>query len=187
MPRNRDPNTTSARPTRSASVSCGYSSGEYSRSASWMIIMSPVTAAKPRRSAAPLPPLRGWRSRTNPQLLLQPLEDLGRAVGRHVVDDDQLDAHLDGEDAADDFLDRVALVEDRASRPRAADRAGSRCAARWSVERGALMRRAARARPTANSDRPIGGDDQAVERQRPRRHEPTRRAAPGPTCARWCR
>ena len=49
--------------------------------------------------------------------------------------------------------------------------AGTRAAARCSRENGALMRRATRARPTANSDRPIGGGDQAIERQRPRRDE----------------
>ena len=71
--------------------------------------MSPVTAAKPRRSAAPLPPLCGWRSSDEAELLLQALENRRRSVGRDIVDDDQLDAHLDGEHAADDLLDRVLL------------------------------------------------------------------------------
>ena len=75
--------------------------------------MSPVTAAKPRRSAAPLPRVRGCQEQREAELALQPIEDLARAVGRAVVDDDQLDAHRHGEHAADDFVDRVALVEHR--------------------------------------------------------------------------
>src|SRR6478752_193347 len=36
------------------------SDGEYSRSASWMSRMSPWESSMPRRTAAPLPRLRGW-------------------------------------------------------------------------------------------------------------------------------
>ena len=36
-------------PLQMSSMSSGYSSGEYSRSASWITTRSPVTAAKPRR------------------------------------------------------------------------------------------------------------------------------------------
>ena len=97
---------------RSARSAAGYSSGEYSRSASWMITRSPVTAAKPRRSAAPLPALALPQQR-EAELLLQPVENLARAVGRSVVDDDQLDAQRDGEHAPDDFLDRGTLVVHR--------------------------------------------------------------------------
>ena len=42
---------------------------------------------------------------------LQRVQDLARAVGRSIVDDDELDAHRDGEHAPDDFLDRGTLVE----------------------------------------------------------------------------
>ncbi len=43
-------------------ISLGYSSGSYSRSASCTMTSSPVAAAKPVRSAAPLPWLRSWYS-----------------------------------------------------------------------------------------------------------------------------
>ena len=50
-------------PSRIGSSSLGYSCGSYSRSASWMMTMSPVTAANPVRRAAPLPRLRSCRTR----------------------------------------------------------------------------------------------------------------------------
>ena len=74
-----------------------------------MTTRSPVTAANPRRSAAPLPAF-AWRSSVNPSSLLQLVEDLARSVLRPIVDDDQLDAERHGEHAADDFLDRGTLV-----------------------------------------------------------------------------
>ena len=71
--------------------------------------MSPVTAAKPRRSAAPLPPF-GCRTSVNRSVVLQLVQQLARSVGRSVVDDDQLDAQRHGEHAPDDFLNRGTLV-----------------------------------------------------------------------------
>ena len=47
------------------------------------------------------------------QLALQFLEDRARTVRRAIVDHDELDAHVDGEHAPDDFVDRVTLVVDR--------------------------------------------------------------------------
>ena len=52
--------------------------------------------------------------------------------------------------------------------------AGMSFAARWSAETGRVM--PARARPTANSDRPIGGVTMPLEGQRPGRHEPVEEA-----------
>ena len=45
--------------------------------------------------------------------LLEVAKDLGRAVGRSVVDHDQLDAQRDREHPRDNLADRLALVEDR--------------------------------------------------------------------------
>ena len=67
-------------------------------------------AAPQRRSLAAVARLA---QQHEPAFLLQPLQDLRRAVGRPVVDDDQLDPQLDGEHATNDLLDRVALVEHR--------------------------------------------------------------------------
>ena len=74
-----------------------------------MTTRSPVTAAKPRRSAAPLPAF-AWRSSVKPSSRCSASSIVARAVGRSVVDDDQLDAQRDGEHAPDDFLDRGTLV-----------------------------------------------------------------------------
>ena len=51
----REPNTTSALPSRIGWMSPGMSRGSYSRSASWTMTMSPLAAAKPARNAAPFP------------------------------------------------------------------------------------------------------------------------------------
>ena len=56
----RSPNPASARPSAIGASSFGYSCGSYSRSASWTMTTSPVAAANPVRSAAPLPWLRSW-------------------------------------------------------------------------------------------------------------------------------
>ena len=71
-----------------------------------MTTMSPVTAAKPRRSAEPLPPLACCSS-DEAELLLQAVKNLARPVGRSIVDDDQLDPHRHREHAADDSLSTV--------------------------------------------------------------------------------
>ena len=59
VPMKRDPNVTSAIPSTIGWMTRGRSCGSYSRSASWMTTMSPVAAAKPARSAAPLPMFLG--------------------------------------------------------------------------------------------------------------------------------
>ena len=43
-------------------MSRGYSDGSYSRSASWMMTMSPVTRPMAARTAAPFPRFRGRKS-----------------------------------------------------------------------------------------------------------------------------
>ena len=140
-----------------------------------MITRSPVTAAKPRRSAAPLPPLRGWRSSTKPCSFCSRSRISRRAVGRHVVDDDQLDAHPDGEHALDDLLDRVALVEDRHhDREQRVGRHARRGALRASKPGGVMPRWAGAADgEQRQADR---RRDDAFERQRPRRDEPVEQA-----------
>ncbi len=112
MPRKRDPKTTSARPEMIRLVRSGYSSGAYSRSASWMMTRSPVTAVEAATQGGAFAAVARLAQQHEPARLLQLLQDLGRPVCRDVVDDDQLHSHLDGEHAADDFLDRAALVED---------------------------------------------------------------------------
>ena len=57
-----------------------------------------------------MPPFWGWKIELELQLLGEPRQDVARPVLRAVVDDDQLGADRDREDAADDFLDGVALV-----------------------------------------------------------------------------
>ena len=185
MPRKREPNTTSARPDVISGVISGYSSGEYSRSASWIIIMSPVTAAKPRRSAAPLPPLRGWRSRMKPSSFCS----RSRIAGVPSVD------------TSSTTISSMRILTARTRRmisstvscslytgitTESSGSAGTRCAARWSLEKGTLMRPVrGRGRPrtaTARSAAPRAGRAAA-----PRAPPAARRAAPVPTCARSCR
>ena len=88
-PRNRDPKTTSAFPSSSGPITVGYSSGSYSRSASWTITNGNVTSAKPVRSAAPLPWLTACMHHAYPGIG-DPIELVAGAVGRAVVDDDEL-------------------------------------------------------------------------------------------------
>ena len=83
----------------------------YSRSASWMTTRSPVTSWNPRRSAAPLPPFAA-AAQLERQLALRARQDVPRPVLRPVVHDDQLDADRHRQHAADDLLDRRALVVD---------------------------------------------------------------------------
>src|SRR3954469_17722812 len=61
-PRNLDPYTTSASPRRIGASISGYSAGSYSRSASWMMIRSPVARRMPSVTAAPLPMFCGWNT-----------------------------------------------------------------------------------------------------------------------------
>ena len=53
----------------------------------------------------------GLAQQREAELALQGVEDLARAVGRSVVDDDQLEAQRHGEHAANDFVNRGTLVE----------------------------------------------------------------------------
>ena len=120
-----------------------------------MMTRSPVTAANPRRSAAPLPPLRGWRSSTKPcsfcsrsRISVVPSVDtssttiswmrIRTASTRRMISS-----------IVSRSLKTGITTESTGS-------AGMRVAARWSVEAGRVML-AVRARPTAKSDRPIGG------------------------------
>ena len=65
-------------------------SGSYSRSASWMIMMSPVASRSPRATAAPLPRFFSCSMTRTPCLPLVLREDLACAVRRPVVHDDEL-------------------------------------------------------------------------------------------------
>ena len=93
-------------------MSSGNSSGEYSRSASWMTTRSPRTASKPGAQRRALAPILRLEQQREPELALQAGQDVARAVGRAIVDDDQLGAERHREHAPDDLLDRRRLVVD---------------------------------------------------------------------------
>ena len=74
-------------------------------------MICPVAWRNPVRSAAPLPWLRSWKTIfRSPSRLLHLAEDLARAVGRAVVDHDDLLADRDGADPAEDLVDAPLLV-----------------------------------------------------------------------------
>ena len=126
----------------------GISAGSYSRSASWMIAMSPVMWRIAVWIAAPLPRFLSWKTGLIRGVLRGQLaEDLGRAVGRAVVDDDQLqrDRRRALQHAADDRPQRPPLVVDRHQDAEQVHRAGG--VARRSVRPGAVS--SAEARPWA--------------------------------------
>ena len=80
--------------------------------------MSPVTAAIAVRMAAPLPAFCGVEERADAVVgsasasAAERAHDVGGAVGRRVVDDDDLLADRHRAHALDQLADRQALVED---------------------------------------------------------------------------
>src|SRR5215467_112079 len=67
-----------------------------------------LVEARTQRRALAL--VRRLQHEREPQLALQALKKLPRAVRRSIVDDDQLDAKGYGHHATDDFVDGVTLV-----------------------------------------------------------------------------
>ena len=118
LPRKREPKTTSACPSRIGWISRGYSAGSYSRSASWMTTTSPVTWRTAVRTAAPLPWFCGWKTHHQPvlgrvrRLRLHGGQRIARAVGRAVVDDDDLLRDRHRHHALEQGAHRARLVED---------------------------------------------------------------------------
>ena len=97
--------------------------GSYSRSASCTMTMSPVLIDSACRIAAPLPAVHRLAIElVDLALREQRFEDLARAVGRAVVDADDLFRDRRRAHLIDDEIDRVALVVDRNRAPR-----GARC------------------------------------------------------------
>src|SRR5437667_348872 len=82
----RLPKTASALPFTMRSSSSGYSSGLYSRSASWTTITSPAASAIPRRTAAPLPRFFTCRTCLNPRRVGH---EGGRVTGTPGADGDR--------------------------------------------------------------------------------------------------
>ena len=75
--------------------------------------MSPVDSVMPRRTAAPLPRLRGCvRTLTCAVALGEPRELARRLVGGAVVDQEHLEPQVEREQLVDDLADRGGLVED---------------------------------------------------------------------------
>ena len=109
---------------RGARAGRPYSAGSYSRSASWTMTNSAVAAAKPVRSAAPLPRLRSWRMTRTRGSSATPAEHVGGAVGGAVVDDDDLGGPRGRQHPVEERGDGRRLVEaghdDRQARPRPA-------------------------------------------------------------------
>ena len=77
-----------------------------------MTTMSPVTSSKPAPQRRALAAVLRLEDQLELVLLAQLRQQIPRAVLRPVVDDDELDAHRDGEHARDDLLDRLPLVVD---------------------------------------------------------------------------
>ena len=112
-PMKRLPKTASALPLTIRSSRSGYSSGLYSRSASWTTMTSPVASAIPRRTAAPLPRFRSCRMQ---------LEAAARAASRSRISRlpsveasstaIELDAQRHRQHAIDHLVDGRLLVVD---------------------------------------------------------------------------
>ena len=71
-----------------------------------------MTSWNPRLSAFALAAVLRLEDQLERVLLVERGQQVAGAVGRAVVDDDELDAERHGEHARDDFLDRVLLVVD---------------------------------------------------------------------------
>src|SRR5574341_170672 len=111
-PAKREPKTASAASSTKTWTIRAMSFGWYSRSASWMTVMAASARARPGWIAAPLPPFRPWRRKSQSIFPFRPRprsataigspdeargawgdagEDVGAPVLRGVVDDDHLD------------------------------------------------------------------------------------------------
>ena len=96
-------------------TSTASSAGSSSRSASWIATIVPRACSKPVRIARPLPPFAGaWTMRKRVAAIRQRIEHAARAVGRAVVDDENLARHrqIDGQQPLDDRADGGFFVVD---------------------------------------------------------------------------
>ena len=107
---------TRSKPSSSLARSCGISAGSSWRSASIVTMISPRASRKPAWSAAALPKFR--RSRTTTTFACSSWsrgEDRDAAVGRAVVDEDDLERLVPrlerGRDLGVELLERALLVE----------------------------------------------------------------------------
>ena len=103
---NREPKTTSAWSSTIGWMSWGYCAGSYSRSASWTMTIWPVAWPEPGAQGGALALVALVEDDLQVAVaLLHLAEDLAGAVGRAVVDDDDLLADRDGAHPAEDLVD----------------------------------------------------------------------------------
>ena len=78
-----------------------------------MTTRSPLHGFEPASQGGALALVVRLQQQREPELLLEALQRLARAVGRGIVDDDELRPDGDGQDTPHDFIDGVLLVECR--------------------------------------------------------------------------
>src|SRR5689334_1756785 len=115
-PMKRDPKTTSARSSTIGWTRRGYSAGSYSGAASWMSATAAATCGSAPRPRAPLPGSRSWEDDEavpgRKPLAGERREDVGRAVRRGVVDDEDLLRERDRHHPLEERADGVGFVVD---------------------------------------------------------------------------